>query len=103
MGVCASAITYVGIYTDNAEQYLINLGLLKEDQLDEEFDGDWEYALQQLGINLEVKEVSMYSDEGQYVGYEVSPTDYKLFDSLMEKFKNITGDVAEVHSFTHWW
>lgn len=102
MGVCASAMTYVGVYTDDAEQYFISKGFLKEDQLHEEFHGEWEYALQKLNIDLKVQEISYYSDEGQYVGYEVDPSDYKSFDALIEKFKVVTGDTAEVHSFTHW-
>lgn len=103
MGVDVTAMTYVGIYTKNAEQYLISKGLLKEDQLHEEFDGDIQALYESYDFPLQVQDVSCYSDKGQYVGFEVCPSDYKKFDSLIAKFKEITGDDAEVHSFEHWW
>ena len=102
MGVDVSAMTYVGVYADDAEAYLIEKGFLKEDQLHEEFDGDFEYALEQIKCPLEVQAISYYSDQGYYVGFEVSPSDYKSFDRLIAKFKEITGDDADVESFEHW-
>lgn len=102
MGVDVSAMTYVGVYTDDAEAYLAEKGLLKEDQLHEEFDGDFKYALKQIKCPLEVQAISYYSDRGYYVGFETYPSNYKDFDGLIAKFKEITGDDAEVHSFEQW-
>ncbi len=102
MGVDVSAYTYVGKWVENAEKYLVEKGILKEDQLDDEFEGDMEYALDQLNSPLQVQEVSYYSDEGAYVGFEVSSSDYKDFDRLIAKFKEITGDDADVETFNQW-
>lgn len=102
MGVDVSAMTYVGVYTDDAEAYLIEKGFLKEDQLHEEFDGDFEYALEQIKCPLEVQAISYYSDQGYYVGFETYPSNYKDFDSLIAKFKELTGDEAAVESFEQW-
>lgn len=99
MSVECTAMTYVGVYTDDAEAYLIEKGVLKEGELEEKYGGDIGYMPQ---CPLEVQAVSYYSDQGYYVGYEVSPSDYKLFDGLIAKFKEITGDEADVESFEHW-
>lgn len=99
MGVECTAMTYVGVYTEDAEAYLIEKGVLKEGELEEKYGGDIGYMPE---CPLEVQAVSYYSNQGYYVGYEVSPSDYKLFDGLIAKFKEITGDEAEVESFEHW-
>lgn len=99
MGVECTAMTYVGVYTDDAEAYLVEKGVLKEGELEEKYGGDIGYM---PDCPLEVQAVSYYSDQGYYVGYEVSPSDYKLFDGLIAKFKEITGDEADVESFEHW-
>lgn len=103
MGVDVTAMTYIGVHVEDAEAYLIEKGLLREGQAEEEFDGDFKCAFEDGLIPVNVQQVSYYSDEGYYVGFEVSPSDYKQFDSLIAKFKEITGDVAEVCSFEHWW
>lgn len=99
MGVECTAMTYVGVYTDDAEAYLVEKGVLKEGELEEKYGGDIGYM---PDCPLEVQAVSCYSDQGYYVGFEVSPSDYKLFDGLIAKFKEITGDEADVESFEHW-
>lgn len=99
MGVECTAMTYVGVYTDDAEAYLVEKGVLKEGELEEKYGGDIGYM---PDCPLEVQAVSYYSDQGYYVGFEVSPSDYKLFDGLIAKFKEITGDEADVESFEHW-
>ncbi len=97
MGVEVSAMTYVGIYSEDPEQYLIDKGILQEGEFEDKYGGDWE------GIpHFNVQAVSYYSDEGYYIGYEVSPSQYKDFDGLIAKFKKITGDDAEVHTFNQW-
>lgn len=102
MGVDVTAMTYVGKYVEDGETYLIEKGILKEGQAEEEFDGDLKHAYDQGLIPLCVQEVSYYSDEGAYVGFEVWPSEYKDFDSLISKFKEITGDDAGVESFSQW-
>lgn len=103
MGVKCSAMTYVGKYVEDGEAYLIERGILKEGQAELEFGRDFNYAFTKGWIPLCVQEVSCYSDEGAYVGFEVSPSDYKNFDPLIAKFKEITGDDATVESFEQWW
>lgn len=101
MGIEVTAYTYIGIYVEDAEAYLIEKGLLKEGQLEEEYYGDYSYA-REKGFPLEVQAVSYYSDQGDYVGFEVEPSNYKDFDGLIAKFKDITGDDAEVVTFEQW-
>lgn len=102
MGVECSAMTYVGKWVKSAEQYFIEKGILKEGQLDEEFDGDFEYAMEKLKLPLQVQSVSYYSDQGDYVGFETYASSYKDFDGLITRFHIITGDTAEVCTFEHW-
>ena len=99
MGVECSAMTYVGVYTEDAEAYLIEKGVLKEGELGEKYGGDIGYM---PDCPLEVQAVSYYSDQGAYVGFEVQPSNYKDFDGLIAKFKEITGDDAEVVTFEQW-
>jgi hypothetical protein len=101
MGVEVSAYTYIGVYADDAEQYLIEKGLLKEDEYDEKYGSDCGYMYEQ-GFPLQIQAVSYYSNEGYYVGFEVEPSNYKDFDGLIAKFKEITGDDAEVVTFEQW-
>lgn len=81
MGVECTAMTYVGVYTNDPEAYLVDKGVLKEGELEEKYGGDIGYY---------------------YVGFEVSPSDYKSFEGLIAKFKELTGDEADVNSFEHW-
>ena len=99
MGVECTAMTYVGVYTDDPEAYLVEKGVLKEGELEDKYGGDIGYM---PDCPLEVQAVSYYSDQGFYVGFEVSPSDYKSFEGLIAKFKEITGDEADVESFEHW-
>jgi len=99
MGVECTAMTYVGVYTDDPEAYLVEKGVLKEGELEEKYGGDIGYMPE---CPLEVQPVSYYSDQGYYVGFEVSPSDYKSFEGLIAKFREITGDDADVESFEHW-
>lgn len=102
MGVEVTAYTYIGVYTEDAEKYLIEKGLLKQDQLHEEYGGDIQSLYEYYDFPLQVQEVSYYSDQGAYVGFEVQPSNYKDFDGLIAKFKEITGDDAEVVTFEQW-
>lgn len=102
MGVECTAMTYVGKWVEDAETYLVEKGVLQEGELEEKYGGDLKYAYNRGLIPLCVQDVSYYSDEGSYVGFEVSPSDYKDFDSLIAKFKEITGDDCDVESFEHW-
>lgn len=99
MGVDVSAMTYIGVWVEDPEAYLVEKGVLKEGELEDKYGGDIGYMPE---CPLEVQAVSYYSDQGSYVGFEVSPSDYKNFDSLIAKFKELTGDDAEVCSFEQW-
>lgn len=98
MGVEVTAYTYIGIYVEDAEQYLVEKGLLKEGELEEEHYGDFECA----DLPLNIRSVSAYSNEGYYVGFEVHPTQYKKFDNLIQQFKEITGDNPVIETFENW-
>jgi hypothetical protein len=102
MGVDVSSMTYVGVYADDAEAYLVKKGILQDGDLDDKYDGDFEYAMQEVSCPLQVQAVSYYSAQGYYVGFETHPFSYKDFDGLIAKFKEITGDDAEVESFEQW-
>lgn len=102
MGVDVSAMTYVGVYSDDPEQYLIDKGILQEGEFEDKYGGDFEYTMQEVNCALEVQAVSYYSDEGYYVGFQTHPSSYKDFDGLIAQFKKITGDDAEVHTFEQW-
>lgn len=102
MGVEVTAYTYIGVYTGDPEKYLIEKGLLKENQLHEEYDGDIQSLYEYYDFPLQVQKVSYYSDQGAYVGFEVQPSNYKDFGGLIAKFKEITGDDAEVVTFEQW-
>lgn len=99
MGVDVTAMTYIGVYTEDAEAYLVEKGVLQEGELEDKYGGDIGYMPE---CPLEVQSISYYSDEGYYVGFGVHPSDYKTFDALIAKFKEITGDDAKVCSFEHW-
>jgi hypothetical protein len=102
MGVECTAMTYAGKWVEDPEEYLVSVGVLKEGQLQAEFDGDFEYAMGRLKCPLQVQPVSYYSNQGAYVGFETYASNYKDFDGLITRFHIITGDVAEVCTFEHW-
>lgn len=102
MGIEYRAMTYVGIYAgesqEDAEQYLIDKGLLAEGELDEKYGDDIQY-MHKMGFPLQVQCECYLTGEGWYIGFETHPSNYKDFDGLITKFKEITGDEAEVLSF----
>lgn len=99
MGVECTAMTYVGKWVEDAETYLVGKGVLQEGELEDKYGGDIGYMPQ---CELEVQAVSYYSNKGYYVGFKVSPSDYKEFDHLIARFKELTGDDCDVESFEHW-
>lgn len=99
MGVDVTSMTYIGKYVEDAEEYLIEKGLLKEGELEGRYDGDIGYMPE---CPLEVQRVSYYSNEGYYVGFSVHPSDYKKFDKLLSEFKELTGEEGEVCQFEQW-
>lgn len=103
MSVDYDSMTYVGIYagedSEDAEQYLIDKGLLKIGELDSKYDGDIQWMFN-LGFPLKVQCENYMTGEGWYIGFETHPSSYKDFDGLIAKFKALTGDDAEVLTFT---
>lgn len=103
MGVCRDSMIYVGVHAGDtkkdAENFLIKAGLLKDGELESEYDGDIQ-AMFDRGFPLNVQCENYYSGEGYYVGFEVYAGDYKEFDALSEEFEKLTGVKAEVISFT---
>ena len=102
MGVECTAMTYVGKYVEDGEAYLVEKGILKENEAEDYYGGDLKYAYNTGQIPLCVQQVSYYSDEGAYVGFEVDISDYKDFDALLAKFKELTGEEGSVEAFSHW-
>lgn len=102
MGVEYDAMTYVGVYAgdsqDDAEQYLIAKGLLKAGELEDVYGGDIQY-MYQMGFPLNVQCENYWSGRGYYIGFETHASSYKDFDGLIAKFKELTGDEAEVLTF----
>jgi hypothetical protein len=102
MGVSYDSMTYIGVYAgddkSDAEGYLIDKGLLKEGELENKYGGDIQYMHRQ-GFPLNVQCENYWSGVGYYVGFETHPSSYKDFDGLIAKFKELTGDEAEVLTF----
>lgn len=102
MGVECTSYTYVGIYAgdsqDDAEQYLIAKGLLKAGELEGVY-GDDIQSMYDQGFPLNVQCANYFSGRGYYVGFETDASSYRDFDGLIEQFKKLTGDDAEVITF----
>ena len=103
MSVDYNSRTYVGIYAgsdqENAESYLISRGLLKEDELEDKYDGDIQW-MHRMGFPLQVECENAMTGEGYYIGFQTHPSNYKDFDGLIQRFAELTGDTAEVITFT---
>ena len=102
MGISYDAMTYVGVYAgdtkDDAENYLVHRGLLEIGELESKYDGDIQY-MSQMGFPLDVQCENYMTGEGYYIGFETHASSYKDFDGLIAKFKELTGDTAEVITF----
>lgn len=102
MGASYDAMTYVGIYAgdsrDDAENYLIHRGLLDIGELESKYGGDIQY-MSRMGFPLDVQCQNYWSGVGYYIGFETHASSYKDFDGLIAKFKELTGDDAEVLTF----
>lgn len=103
MSYSYDSMTYVGVYAgdtdDDAEQYLIAKGLLKAGELESVYGGDIQYMFR-MGFPLQVQCENYLTGGGYYIGFETDPSSYKDFDGLIAKFKQLTGDDAEVITFT---
>lgn len=102
MGISYDSMTYVGVYAgdteDDAEQYLIAKDLLKAGELEGVYGGDIQYMFR-MGFPLQVQCENYFSGRGYYIGFETHASSYKDFDGLIAKFKELTGDDAEVFTF----
>ena len=85
MGIDVRRMIYIGKWVEDAEQYLIEKGLLKEGELEDKYDGDIGYM---PDCPLEVQGVSYYADEGYYVGFQVNINDYLKYPGLLEKLSH---------------
>lgn len=99
MGVDVTPTIYVGKWVEDAEEFLIEKGFLKEGELEEKYDGDIGYM---PDVPISAQAVSYYSDRGSYVGFEVKIDDYPQYESLLKKFKELTGEEGEVCLFSQW-
>lgn len=102
MSYSYDSMTYIGVYAGNskvdAEYYLVQRGLLEVGELDEAYGGDIQ-AMYDVGFPLQVQCENYLTGRGYYVGFETYPSSYKDFDGLITKFKELTGDDAEVITF----
>lgn len=99
MSVDVTPTIFVGKWVEDAEEYLVEKGFLKEGELEEKYDGDLGYMPE---VPIQAQEVSYYSDRGAYVGFEVSLSDYPHYPDLLVKFKELTGDDGDVCLFSQW-
>lgn len=99
MGVDVSPMIYIGKWVEDAEAYLIEKGLLQEGELEDKYGGDLGCL---LDCPLQGQAVSYYSDKGYYVGFEVNLSSFNKFDEYLKKFKELTGEDAEVCQFSQW-
>lgn len=102
MGTEYTAMTYIGVYAgdtqESAEKYLVHRGLLEVGELDKDYGGDIQDMFD-MGFPLQVQCENYLTGKGYYIGFETFPSSYKDFDGLIAKFKDITGDYAEVLTF----
>ena len=102
MGVSYDSMTYVGVYAGDsmvdAENYLVQRGLLEIGELDSAFCGDIQ-SMYDMGFPLNVQCENYYSGRGWYIGFETDASSCKDFDGLIAKFKELTGDDAEIITF----
>jgi hypothetical protein len=103
MSIDYDSMTYVGVYAGDrpadAEQYLIDKGLLQIGELVEKYGDDIQYMFR-MGFPLQVQCENCWTGEGWYIGFETHPSSYKDFDGLIQRFAELTGDTAEVITFT---
>lgn len=102
MGISYDSMTYIGVYAGeskvDAENYLVHRGLLEIGELDESYGGDIQ-AMYDMGFPLNVQCENYLSGRGYYIGFETHASSYKDFDGLIAKFKELTGEDAEVITF----
>lgn len=97
MGVSYDAMIYIGVEVEGgrreAKQWI------KENTTftDEEIEDCLEDASDR---KLEVQCENYYSGKNYFVGFEVSASDYKIYDQLMAKFEMLTGVNAEILTFS---
>lgn len=102
MGVSYDSMTYIGVCVEgdrrDAEQWLIENGLLQVGELEKEYGGDIQ-SMFDFGFPLQVQCRCYLTGEDYFIGFEVSPSEYKQFDSLLAEFKEITGVDGYVLTF----
>lgn len=98
MGIEHSAYTYVGVYTDDVGQWLVDQGFIDNIEVfEEEYDGCYDYAVTTL-LSMDVTCENLMTGEGFYIGFETY--DWKEYQSLINRFNEIVpGEHAEVHNF----
>lgn len=103
MSYSYDSMTYIGVYAGHskvdAENYLVQRGLLEIGELDDAYGGDIQ-AMSDCGFPLNVQCENYLNGRGWYIGFETHPSAYKDFDADIAKFKELTGDDAEVITFT---
>lgn len=104
MGVDVDSVIFVGKHVDDLEAYLIERGILPEEDF-EDFNGDWREH--NLNTTLEFHEVSGYGDYGWYVGFEIDGTDplrvAEYISKSQTEFERITKEPAKFHHWAYYW
>lgn len=104
MGVDVDSVIFVGKRVDDPEKYLIEKGIISEEDF-AEFNEDWREH--NLNTELEVHEISGYSDRGYYIGFEVGYGDPKAISELIleyaEKFEQITKEKPRFEHWAYYW
>jgi hypothetical protein len=97
MGIEHSPYTYVGVYTDCVGTWLVEQGKLKNyDEYVDEYDEDYDFAIQEI-YGLDATCVNLLTGEGFYIGFEAY--DWREYQNLLNRFKEITGVEGDVHDF----
>lgn len=102
MGVDVTAMCCIGTYTEEPKDFLASCGLFDEKDEETVENGGWD----EYGGELQVQDISYYSDQGYYVGFMYSGRSIleasKDIEVYGKKFKELTGQDAKVNIFCQW-
>lgn len=97
MGLECNAMIYIGVevegYRADAKQWIKENTTFTDEEIEDSLEDSSDR-------NLEVQCENYYSGKNYFIGFEVSASDYKIYDQLMTKFEMLTGVNAEILMFS---